>query len=1178
MSSPHGHPLAPSRRQSTTARDEDSDLTLSLKQLSLSTNSVPASPRFGKATSPLQPPSRRSSPSPGRRTSSRSPSGGHPSRDTSPSLVRKASTNSLRSANGGLPLQSSSRRSSFAQTMSPKLKPANAGFPPDIQEKPPLTAEMVAKEFFEAELQSHHGLAPLQNTDTVVILNDAVYGHRFSRPRTSRNALSTIVERPERIKAAVLGISAAYVRLGERHCDGAYPVSPDVDVAALPSVPFRIHKTDRKVPLLSQAVSNVHGTKWMEELKMMCDSAEAKLAMGGKELSRPDMSRSPDQPRPEKLHEGDLYLCSESRDAMEGALGAVCEAVDLAFGSGPRRAFVGVRPPGHHCSASHPSGFCWVNNVHVGIMHGALDHGLTHAAIIDFDLHHGDGSQDITWQHNSRSIAANKNAASWKKTSIGYFSIHDINSYPCEMGDEEKVKNASLCIDNAHGQTVWNVHLQSWNSEAEFWQLYESKYTTLLEKTRSYLRNQTQRLRAANQKPKAAIFISAGFDASEWESAGMQRHQVNVPTEFYARITQDIIKLAAEEGLGTDGRVISVLEGGYSDRALCSGILSHVSGLVSNQTPHKATDLSVSAVGTNQTNDAAHAISPPTHEANKYASVHTYDPSWWASSELEKLENGEASAPSPPKAKSRNALAASYSSPTQASVARAVDPVKARRSFSGHSGTPVQVIPRLPTPPPPEVPWTIAALELSKLLIPSTRQTDSCKAEDLNAEATRVRRERQSMLAGIPVANSEPVPERPTSKMSLRERRSRPASRVEDRIAEQASKNRRKTVAVTALPVEKATASSVPADSSSAQADRRASRRLSGSAALLRTTSDTAIPLQMKAESLPGETPAVPPAVPAGKTANARAPVKKTRAPVAARRGPATKTQPAKQKATTPGSAKPGSTSSGDAAAGPQSSSSSPRGAVDDLEQITSGMKKIRINLITQSKKEERERARLEAEKLASSPTLAQPTEQTAASPHDEGSLQTPVSESPMALPDQSTGVEETPAHNATTEQSSSSPLREPPRDIVTPVQEGFSSNVVSPELPQNQPRSPRTVPFLAVQPSSDPADVFIPYQPDGPAPVAVSQPEALKWLPPNASMSAATTPAATPSPVKRQDKLFHYTTGIPFAPRSQGASPVKPGTTAPQNLEKVENVNAGQSGSIWDIAETPHKESDDSK
>ncbi len=203
----------------------------------------------------------------------------------------------------------------------------------------------------------------------------------------------------------------------------------------------------------------------MKELSIMCEGAEAKLALNGKELTRPSAAEQAiengniDQP---KLHEGDLYLCSGSLGALEGALGGVCEGVDAVFADdAAKRAFVCIRPPGHHCSADYPSGFCWLNNVHVGIGHAAITHGLTHAAIIDFDLHHGDGSQSITWSHNSRTASLPKNTPISKKTAIGYFSLHDINSYPCEMGDEDKVRNASLCLENAHGQTMWNVHRQS---------------------------------------------------------------------------------------------------------------------------------------------------------------------------------------------------------------------------------------------------------------------------------------------------------------------------------------------------------------------------------------------------------------------------------------------------------------------------------------------------------------------------------------------------------------------------------------------------------------------------------------------------------------------------------------------------------------------------------------------
>lgn len=633
-------------------------------------------------------------------------------------------------------------------------------------------------------------------TDTIIILHDACYGHRFSRPRTSKGTLNTIVERPERIQASVLGVSAAYVRLGERHSEGKVPIHPQLDPASLPSIPFRIVKTERKLPLDSPAVTNVHGTKWMEELKIMCDSAETKLAANGSELRRPEMNRGPDSETPQKLHEGDLYLCSESQDAFEGSLGAVCEAVDIIFSDAPqKRAFVAVRPPGHHCSASFPSGFCWVNNVQVGIMHGVLAHGLTHAAIIDFDLHHGDGSQAITWAHNKRGLP--KNVAAWKKTPIGYFSLHDINSYPCEWGDDEKVKNASLCIDNAHGQNIWNVHLQEWKTEVDFWRLYQSKYSILLEKARNFLRLQTERLRAAGQVPNAAIFLSAGFDASEWEGAGMQRHKVNVPTEFYARITRDVVKMAAEEGLGVEGRIISVLEGGYSDRALYSGVLSHLGGLAGGEPIYQREDGNggfSNDIGRSRVASVSGSYSRRS-TLSEVVPRFPYDPNWWSASELDKLD-GYTPSPTKP-ARMREAPPPTYCSPTQASEAKLTEIAKIRRSVSGvnnHSGGHNYNIQRVPTPPPPDVPWTAAAYELSRLLIPNNRQINSCKHEELNVEAAKAKKERQSLSNAAKSENGDiapSVPSRPSTRMSLRERKPTNYTEPDDDI----DKARRKTVA-----------------------------------------------------------------------------------------------------------------------------------------------------------------------------------------------------------------------------------------------------------------------------------------------------------------------------------------------------------------------------------------------
>lgn len=720
---------------------------------------------------------------------SHSPTGkSSPSRPSLSSLRNRPSFNTLNTPATPTIRRSSSTHFINASTLVGKPKIDNEN---NKNEPTRNTPESVVQEFLTAELEVHQSLDKFtKSVSTIVILHDSCYGHRYSRPRTSKTALSNIVERPERIHASVLGIAAAYIRLGERYSGGRYAPNLEKELVMSLPIPFRIYKTTRTLALTSNTVTNIHGKKWMSELKIMCDDAESRLAMYGKELVRPEMDRSPDQEVPAKLHEGDLYLCSESLNAMEGALGAVCDGVDAVFqgsrdGKGPCQAFVAIRPPGHHCSASHPSGFCWVNNVHVGISHATLTYGLTHAAIIDFDLHHGDGSQTIAWETNKRALSAAKNALPWKKTSIGYFSLHDINSYPCEMGDEEKVKNASLCIENAHGQNIWNVHLQPWKTETEFWKLYESKYIVLLEKTRNYLRAQTQRLRnnGSGMKPIGAIFISAGFDASEWESSGMQRHKVNVPTDFYARFTRDIVRLASETDTAVEGRIISVLEGGYSDKALFTGVLSHLSGMAARdpmKTGHNLSPNKKSHINLPQNMD-----SPNGSDDNQYID---YNPNWWSFPILEELDRVR----NPPKTsdtKIKRDGPTTFSSPTQSFISKVNAPL-VRRTTPGKSNTMTQS-PRQLTPSSssssssttttttlvsPQISWSIAANELSKLLIPTSRQTTSCKSENLSAEAmrkklSRAQKDAQSNNLSLRNIISTDISEKPTGRMALRTRR-----------------------------------------------------------------------------------------------------------------------------------------------------------------------------------------------------------------------------------------------------------------------------------------------------------------------------------------------------------------------------------------------------------------------
>ena len=335
--------FGPSHRQTTSAAQESQSNTVSTKM------DADDAPNLSDSASPVINPTIH-------RTSSASQLNERST--TSPRLTKKNSRSSL-----------GAREDSGEKRLTPKRSITNLisglrgaqTMREHVEEEEPLTASRLATEHFAKELNRH--ALPETSTETVMILHDACYGHRYSRPKTNKTMLSMIVERPERIHASVLGASTAYVRLGGHHAGGRN--APYPDSRTVPP-PFKIRRTSRSLDVTSSFVTNVHGTGWMSELRTLCNAAGERLAAGAKELSR---SSSPTELPKRTLHEGDLYLCSESLNAFQGALGGVADAVDAVFdrSSNTKRAFVAVRPPGHHCSADFPSGFCWLNNVHVGI-------------------------------------------------------------------------------------------------------------------------------------------------------------------------------------------------------------------------------------------------------------------------------------------------------------------------------------------------------------------------------------------------------------------------------------------------------------------------------------------------------------------------------------------------------------------------------------------------------------------------------------------------------------------------------------------------------------------------------------------------------------------------------------------------------------------------------------------
>jgi len=800
-----------------------------------------------------------------------------------------------------------------------------------------LTPPDVAKVHFAREL------ARLETADseTMVVLHDACYGHRFSRLRTSKGALSMIVERPERLHAGVLGAATAFVRMGGHHEGAANAPTIDREVQDRP--PFRIRRTARTLDVTSSFVTNVHGTAWMGELRGMCSNAGERLAKGEKELARESTTEDGEK---RTLHEGDLYLCSESLDAFQGALGGVADAVDAIFAPElqTRRAFVAVRPPGHHCSADYPSGFCWINNVHVGVEYAAQTHGLTHAAIIDFDLHHGDGSQSITWDRNSKNNIKRLTAKPTSKLKlgpdIGYYSLHDINSYPCEGGDDEKVQAASLCIDNAHGQSIWNVHLQTWRTIEEFWELYDTRYKVLLEKARGFLQHHTARLQSEGKiQPKAAIFISAGFDASEWEGAGMQRHVVNVPTEFYARFTRDMVHLAQEEGTGCEGRVISVLEGGYSDRALCSGVLSHLSGLSRPSKSSAPAPANEASLGVDQ--------HMPDLSLQHGSYGPTYETRWWDEENLTALEMKVN--PPPPAApggkKFRTGQLPTYATPTESFAYKVYDPQKFARSISGTMRESHAAHVRAPTPPAPEIDWVVATQELTKLLIPQDRQTKSCTPEQLAGP---------KKVTVAPSAAERDQAERP------RQLRTRAKPSYRENPDEVARADRRRTISDLPLSTE-------PAPSAAPAPSRRSSRRSSLAATLNSDTMEAASDIPpvppIAATTNTMQPPPVPNNVPGGlpvKKARAPPKLKKPAAPASAPVSPlaVSKRQPAPPFR----QAAPQSTEARTSATDPAESAMSPN---SDMDALANGLKKVTLKLGTREEHDRKMKERLDSDRRA---------------------------------------------------------------------------------------------------------------------------------------------------------------------------------------------------------------------
>lgn len=227
--------------------------------------------------------------------------------------------------------------------------------------------------------------------------------------------------------------------------------------------------------------------------------------------------------------DADTVVSHGSGEAMMRAAGAVVRAVDAVAEASARNAFCAVRPPGHHAESAQAMGFCLVNNVVVGALHARVKHGCRRVAVVDFDVHHGNGTQEMFWQD----------------ADAFYASTHQYPFYPGTGSTRER---------GAHGNVV-NVPLAAGTGSAEF---------------RGRLADEI--LPALKAFGPDFVLISAGFDAHKDDPLGGLR----LTEADFAWATAALMD-AARDACG--GRVVSVLEGGYNLDALADCVTAHVQTL-----------------------------------------------------------------------------------------------------------------------------------------------------------------------------------------------------------------------------------------------------------------------------------------------------------------------------------------------------------------------------------------------------------------------------------------------------------------------------------------------------------------------------------------------------------------------------------------------------------------------
>lgn len=230
--------------------------------------------------------------------------------------------------------------------------------------------------------------------------------------------------------------------------------------------------------------------------------------------------------------DADTVMSDGTWPAVCRAAGGAVMAVDHVVGRRFENAFVATRPPGHHAEKSRPMGFCFLNNAAIAARHAQAVHGMERVAIVDFDVHHGNGTQEAFYD-NSR---------------VGFLSIHRYPFYPGTGAADETGTGDGL------GATI-NVPVAYGTPRSQYHDAFRKGLETLADRIRPEL-----------------VLISAGFDAHAEDPVG----DLGLDVDDFEILTKEIVSVADTYA---KGRIVSVLEGGYNVSILAGCVEVHLHAL-----------------------------------------------------------------------------------------------------------------------------------------------------------------------------------------------------------------------------------------------------------------------------------------------------------------------------------------------------------------------------------------------------------------------------------------------------------------------------------------------------------------------------------------------------------------------------------------------------------------------